>query len=50
MNRPAALPCFYFAMQVLGKANHQPPVVSELPVTNVWNICDDETDDDDDDS
>lgn len=48
MNIPDALLWFYFVVQVLGKANHQPPLVSELPVTNT--ICDDETDDDDDDS
>lgn len=48
MNTPAALLCFYFVVQALGKANHQPPVVSELTVTNT--ICDDETDDDDVDS
>lgn len=48
MDTPAALLCFYFVVQVLGKANHQPPLVSELRVSNM--ICDDETDDNDDDS
>lgn len=33
--------CFYFVVQALGKANRQPPVVSELTVTDM--ICDVET-------
>lgn len=48
MDAPAALLCYNLVMQALGKANHQPPVVSALFVTNM--IWDDETDDDDDDS